>query len=117
MDRLTHKKQLAERRSNRVRSTVIGTNERPRLSVHISHRHITAQLIDDSSGQTLSYATTVGKKTEGNMTAKAGMIGEEIAKKATKAGVSKVVFDRGAKIYHGRVKSLAEAARSGGLEF
>src|SRR3990167_1700321 len=114
MDRLTHKKQLAERRSNRVRSTVIGTNERPRLSVHISHRHITAQLIDDSSGQTLSYATTVGKKTEGNMTAKAGMIGEEIA---TKAGVSKVVFDRGAKIYHGRVKSLAEAARSGGLEF
>ena len=117
MDRLTHKKQLADRRSNRVRSIVIGTSGRPRLSVHISGRHVTAQLIDDSSGKTLSYATTVGKKTEGNMTTRAHVIGEEIAKKAVKVGVSKVVFDRGAKIYHGRVKSLAEAARSGGLEF
>src|SRR3989344_3163943 len=117
MDRLTHKRQLAERRSNRVRAAVTGTSGRPRLSVHISNSHITAQLIDDSNAKTLSYATTVGKKTEGNMTAKALAIGEEIAKKATKAGISKVVFDRGAKIYHGRVKTLAEAARSGGLEF
>ena len=117
MDRLTHKKQLAHRRSNRVRSSLSGTPQRPRLSVHISHRHITAQVIDDSSGKTLSYATTVGKKTEGNMTAKALVIGQEIAKAASKAGINKVVFDRGAKHYHGRVKTLAEAARGGGLEF
>ncbi len=117
MDRLTHKKKLAGRRAGRVRSIVTGTSERPRLSVHISNRHVTAQIIDDSSGKTLSYATTVGKKTEGNMTAKARVIGEEIAKAAAKASISKVVFDRGAKSYHGRVKTLAEAARTGGLEF
>lgn len=117
MDRLTHKTQIAARRSNRVRTRLTGTAERPRLSVHISNLHISAQIIDDTKRTTMAYATTVGRKLEGNMTAKAVVIGEEIAKKALKAKVSKVVFDRGPKNYHGRVKSLADAARAGGLEF
>lgn len=117
MDRLIHKKQIAARRSNRVRSNISGTTERPRLSVHISNLHITAQIIDDTSGKTLSYATTVGKKAEGTMSAKAKTVGEEIAKKAIKAKISKVVFDRGPKNYHGRIKTLADAARANGLEF
>ena len=107
----------AARRQGRVRSRLIGTKERPRLSVHISNSHVIAQIIDDTNGTTLSYATTVGRKFEGNMSAKAAVIGSEIAKKALKAKVSKVVFDRGAKNYHGRVKTLADAARAGGLEF
>lgn len=117
MDRLTHKTQIAARRSNRVRSRFTGTAERPRLSVHISNLHISAQIIDDTKSATMAYATTIGRKLEGNMTAKAVVVGEEIAKKALKAKVSKVVFDRGSKNYHGRVKTLADAARAGGLEF
>lgn len=117
MDRLTHKYQTAARRAGRVRSGLTGTPERPRLSVHISNLHITAQIIDDSNGRTIAYATTVGKKLEGNMTIKAAAIGDEVAKKAIKAKINKVVFDRGAKNYHGRVKTLADAARAGGLEF
>lgn len=117
MDRLAHKNQLATRRTNRVRSHITGSTERPRLSVHISNMHITAQIIDDSQGKTLLYATTIGRQLEGNMSSKASKIGEEIAAKAKQAKISHVVFDRGPKIYHGRVKTLAEAARSGGLEF
>ncbi len=117
MDRLIHKSQNSQRRSHRVRTNITGTTERPRLSVYISNRHITAQIIDDSTGKTLSYATTVGKKNEGNMTAKASKVGEEIARSAKQAKISKVVFDRGPKRYHGRIKSLADAARSAGLEF
>ena len=117
MDRLTHKTQNAARRSNRVRARLTGIAERPRLSVHISNLHVSAQIIDDSTGKTLSYATTVGRKLEGNMSAKAATIGEEIAEKALKAKISKVVFDRGSKSYQGRVKALADAARAGGLEF
>ncbi len=117
MDRLTHKYATAARRAGRVRSVISGTTERPRLSVHISNMHVTAQIIDDSSGKTLSYATTVGKTLEGNMTKRAAIVGEEIAQKAAKAKIGKVVFDRGPKNYHGRVKTLADAARAGGLEF
>ena len=117
MDRLTHKTQVAARRSNRVRASLTGTAERPRLSVHISNLHVSAQIIDDTKSTTLAYATTNGRKLEGNMTAKAAQVGEEIAKKALKAKINKVVFDRGPKNYHGRVKALADAARSGGLEF
>ncbi len=117
MDRLTHKYQTAARRSNRTRTGLKGTTERPRLSVHISNSHVTAQIIDDINSTTLSYATTIGRKLEGNMSSKAAAIGEEIAKKALKAKINKVVFDRGAKNYHGRVKTLADAARAGGLEF
>lgn len=117
MDRLTHKTQVAARRSNRARARLTGTTERPRLSVHISNLHVSAQIIDDTESVTLAYATTIGRKREGTMTAKAAVIGEEIAKKALKAKISKVVFDKGSKSYHGRVKTLADAARAGGLEF
>ena len=117
MNRLTKKIQNMAQRKNRVRATVIGTTERPRLSVFISNRHVVAQIIDDSAHKTIAHATTAGSKITGTMTEKAAAIGEEIAKKAAKAKVTTVVFDRGARLYHGRVQALAEAARKNGLEF
>ncbi len=106
-----------EMRANRTRAKIHGTSERPRLSVHFSNLHITAQIIDDDKKTTLAYATTVGSKIAGTKTEKAAKIGEEIAKKAKTAKVSKVVFDRGSKLYAGRMKALADAARKEGLEF
>lgn len=106
------------RRQNRVRSQVIGTSERPRLSVNVSNRHIQAQIIDDSSHKTVAYISTVGKKdATGTMTERAAWVGAEIAKQAKTAKVTHVVFDRGSKLYHGRVAALADAARKSGLEF
>ncbi|MBR0480563.1 MAG: 50S ribosomal protein L18 [Candidatus Saccharibacteria bacterium] len=104
-------------RANRTRAKLHGTAERPRLSVHMSNLHVTAQVIDDDSGKTLAYATTVGQKMTGSMAEKAAKIGAEIAKKAKTAKVSKVVFDRGSKLYAGRMSALADAARKEGLEF
>lgn len=104
-------------RKNRVRSTVSGTTERPRLSVFISNMHINAQIIDDSTGKTLAAATTVGSKTTGTMTEKAEVVGKEIATKAKKAKVKAVSFDRNGRAYAGRLKALADAARKEGLEF
>jgi large subunit ribosomal protein L18 len=117
MSRLAHKTANASRRANRARKFTIGTSERPRLSVHVSNMHITAQVIDDSKSKTLAYVTTVGQKQTGTMTEKAAWVGKEIATKAKKAKVSKVVFDRGARLFHGRVKILADTARENGLEF
>ena len=117
MNRLDHKKKNAQRRAHRVRATVTGTAERPRMAVKVSNLHITVQLIDDVSGKTLAYATTVGQKLPGTMTEKAANVGVDIAKKAKKAKVSSVVFDRSSRKYHGRVKALADAARENGLEF
>ena len=112
------KKILAERRRKlRIRKNLQGTADRPRLSVHVSNLHITAQIIDDSTSKTLVYATTVGKKAKGSMTEKAEAVGTEIATKAKQAKVKKVVFDRSGRKYHGRIKKLAEAARKAGLEF
>ena len=104
-------------RAKRTRAKIHGTAERPRLSVNISNKHITAQLIDDDKQVTLAYATTVGSKDKGSKTERAALIGKEIAAKAKKAKVSKVKFDRGAKLYAGRMSALAEAARKEGLEF
>lgn len=104
-------------RKNRVRAKIGGTAERPRLSVFISNSHVSAQLIDDVNGKTLAAATTVGKKITGSMTEKAEKIGEEIAKSAKKAKISKVVFDRNGRAYAKRLHALAEAARKNGLEF
>lgn len=104
-------------RAQRTRANIHGTAERPRLSVHISNQHITAQIIDDDKGATLAYATTVGSKLTGSKTTKAAAIGKEIATKAKKAHVKAVVFDRGAKLYAGRMAALADAARKEGLEF
>lgn len=117
MNRLAHKQMNAARRANRVAAVVRGNAERPRLAVHISNLHVSAQLIDDESGKTLVSASTVGKKLTGTMTDKAAQVGKDIAAKAKKAKVSAVVFDRSSKQYHGRVKALADAAREAGLEF
>ena len=103
--------------ANRTRAKIHGTSERPRLSVHFSNLHIIAQIIDDDKKKTLAYATTVGAKMTGTKTEKAAKIGEEIAKKAKAAKVKKVVFDRGSKLYAGRMSALADAARKEGLEF
>lgn len=104
-------------RAKRTRAKINGTAARPRLSVHFSNQHITAQVIDDEKKITLAYATTVGSKISGTMTEKAAQIGTEIAKKAKAKKVQKVVFDRGSKLYAGRMSALADAARKEGLEF
>lgn len=118
MNKLEHKLHNRGLRRRRVRSTVQGTAARPRLSVHISNLHISAQLIDDVAHKTLGSATTIGNKTaQGTMTEKAAMIGAEIARQAKTAKIKDVVFDRGGKLYHGRVAALADAARKAGLEF
>lgn len=109
-------KQLARRRA-RVRSRVSGTPERPRLSVKITLSHVTAQIIDDTTGRTLAYVSTVKADQKGTMTERATWVGGEIAKAAKAKKVTKVVFDRGGRIYHGRLHALAEAARAAGLEF
>ena len=93
---------------------------KPRLSVHRSGRHIYAQVIDDAAGKTLAAASTLDKDLKGKTGATkdgAAAVGKTLAERAKKAGVSKVVFDRGAFLFHGRVKALADAAREGGLEF
>ena len=104
-------------RKGRVRAKVSGTAERPRLSVTISNVHVSAQIIDDVKGHTLASATTVGTKATGTMTDKCAVIGTEIAKKAKKAKINAVVFDRNGRQYAGRLSALADAARKEGLEF
>jgi large subunit ribosomal protein L18 len=106
-----------QRRHERVRGKVRGTAERPRLAVYRSLSHTYAQVIDDSSGRTLAAASTLELKVGKNDLEAAQAVGKAIAGKATKAGVGRVVFDRGGYIYHGRVKALADAAREAGLEF
>lgn len=107
------------KRHKRVRSKISGTQERPRLSVFRSAKHIYAQIINDVKGVTLVSASTLEKDFEGpggnkNAAHKVGLL---IAKKAKDAGISQVIFDRGGYLYHGRIKELAEGAREGGLEF
>ncbi|MCF6411839.1 50S ribosomal protein L18 [Pseudalkalibacillus salsuginis] len=109
-----------KKRHARVRRTIFGTAERPRLNVFRSSKHIYAQLIDDENGVTLLSASTLDSNVDvdngGNVEA-AKKVGEEIAKRAVEAGHKVVVFDRGGYIYHGRVKALADAAREAGLQF
>ena len=100
--------------SDRARK-IKGTTERPRLSVHKSIRHITAQVIDDTKSVTLAYA--VSGKGEKNNVETAKKVGEIVAQKALAAGIKKVNFDRRRYLYHGKVKALADAARAAGLEF
>jgi large subunit ribosomal protein L18 len=105
-----------------VRKRVRGTSERPRLTVFRSHKHVYAQVIDDSTGRTLAAASSVDKdlksdvKYGGNVTA-ATAIGKAIAERALAAGIKQVAFDRGTAQYHGRVEALASAAREAGLSF
>ena len=119
----TKDKQLAkDRRHYRVRKKVMGTAERPRLAVFRSNKHIVAQVIDDRSGRTLAAASTLDADVRsasgatGNKTA-AATVGKLVGERAKAAGVTKIVFDRGGFLYHGRVAALADAAREAGLEF
>ena len=111
---------MRKERHSRIRENLFGTSEKPRLNVFRSNANITAQIIDDEKGVTLVSASTLEKelnvKNGGNVEA-AKLIGAEIAKRAKKAKIEEVVFDRGGYLYHGRVKALAEAARENGLEF
>lgn len=117
MNILQKKLHNRSQRQGRIRAVVSGTTERPRLHVFISNKHISAQIIDDTTQKTLVSATTVAGKTSGTMTEKAIAVGNDIAAKAKKAKIGTVVFDRGGKLYHGRVAALADAARKSGLEF
>jgi large subunit ribosomal protein L18 len=117
---LINKNASRAKRHIRVRKKVSGTPERPRLNVYRSTNHIYAQVIDDNASKTLAAASSVekslGLKTGGNLDA-AKAVGAAIAEKAKSAGITKVVFDRGGYLYHGRVSALADAARAAGLEF
>ena len=100
----------------RIRKSVFGTAERPRLSVFRSNKQIYAQVINDLTGTTLASASSLGMETMPKKE-QAAKVGEMIAKKALEAGIEKVVFDRNGYLYHGRVKELADGARKGGLKF
>jgi len=111
-----------QRVHDRVRMTVSGTAERPRLCIYRSLDHIYAQVIDDRAGKTLVSASTADKETKKNLkgggnVAAAKVVGKAVADRAKAVGISKVVFDRGGYKYHGRVKALADAAREAGLQF
>ena len=113
-------RELRRTRHRRVRRKVSGTTERPRLAVFRSTRHMVAQVIDDSTGRTIAAASTVEPSLRsgatGNKTA-AAAVGKLVADRAKDAGVSRVVFDRGGFLYHGRIAAVADAAREAGLEF
>lgn len=113
------KSERRQRIKRRIRKTVAGTAERPRLSVFRSNNEIYAQIIDDVAGKTIAAASSLEKDfdKEGNRSDIAKKVGQLIAKKAVAAGLEYVTFDRGGYLYHGRVKSLAEGAREGGLKF
>jgi|SRR5438105_12878824 len=104
------------RRHRRVRKNLWGDGERPRLAVYRSNRHVYAQLVDDRSGRTLAAASDLGLTVQGDKSAKAKEVGKLLAERAKAAGVDHVVFDRGGRLYHGRVKAVADGAREGGLE-
>lgn len=105
-----------KKRHLRVRNRITGTSERPRLSVYRSLNNIYAQIIDDTKGITLASASSMGSESGGNIEA-AKLVGKAIAEVAAGKGIKQVVFDRGGRIYHGRVKAFAEAAREAGLDF
>ncbi|HIK16702.1 MAG TPA: 50S ribosomal protein L18 [Leptolyngbyaceae cyanobacterium M33_DOE_097] len=116
------RKESVRRRHRRVRRTINGTSERPRLAVFRSNEHIYAQLIDDSKQHTLVSASTLDPdikadiKSGANCEA-ASAVGKLVAERSLKQGIKTIVFDRGGNLYHGRVKALADAAREAGLEF
>jgi large subunit ribosomal protein L18 len=120
---LKNKKELArQKRKKRVRSRIQGTVDRPRLNVFRSLNHIYAQAVVDTTGQTLASASTLSSELRGNLKSPGNVeaakkVGELIAKKCLEKGIQKVVFDRSGYLYHGRIKALAEAARTGGLSF
>jgi len=105
------------RRKLRVRKKISGTGERPRLSVFRSVKHIYAQIIDDTAGKTLAAASSLELDIKGGNVESAKAVGKALAEKALAAGVSQVAFDRNGRLYHGRIRALADAAREAGLKF
>ncbi len=116
MNRLAHARHNKQRRKERVRSTVHGTPERPRLSVKVSNRAVTAQLIDDAAGKTLVSSSSINLKATGSLAEKATLVGKDIASKAKKAKISKAAFDRNGRSYQKRLAAVADSARENGLE-
>ena len=118
--RIDKQKQIRRRRRKTgIRKRVVGTPERPRLTVYRSLCHTYAQIVDDLAGTTLASASTLGNKSKesGGNTAAAIQVGKHLAEKAKAAGITKVCFDRNGYRYHGRIRSLAEAVKEGGLQF
>ena len=113
----TKKDLLRERRKNRIRSKIKGTESRPRLVVNRSLIHTYAQLINDNDGKIIASTSDMKSKEKGTKTEKAKKVGEEIAKLAKDKKIEEVVFDRNGYKYHGRVKAVADGAREGGLKF
>ncbi|MEL6602793.1 MAG: 50S ribosomal protein L18 [Cyanobacteria bacterium J06614_10] len=116
----TSRRESTRRRHARVRRRVKGTTERPRLAVFRSNQHIYAQVIDDTQHQTLAAASTLDAdftESSGSTKEAAASVGKLIAERSIKQNISEVVFDRGGKLYHGRVAALADAAREAGLKF
>ncbi|MFH0846111.1 MAG: 50S ribosomal protein L18 [Patescibacteria group bacterium] len=116
MEKNQLKKEQRERRHRRVRAKVIGTAQKPRLSVFRSNKFIYAQVIDDENAKTLASASSLKMKANG-LLVKSEKVGEEIAKKALDLKIKKVVFDRGGYLFIGKIKAFVEGARKGGLEF
>lgn len=115
------KSALQQKRRWRIRKKISGTAERPRLAVHFSGKHVYAQCIDDEAARTLVFLSTLdkglrGEQVKGNQEG-AAKVARALAEKAKAAGISRVVFDRSGRLYHGRVKLFADAAREAGLEF
>ena len=122
MGSLNLKKRARLKRKKRIRKNLVGTQERPRLSVFRSSKHIYAQVIDDTNGRTLVAASSMEKEVKErpkfeNKVAVAGFVGKIIAQRAIEKGISKVVFDRNGFLYHGRVKAISDGARETGLDF
>ena len=122
MKQILRKRQQRQRRKRHVRKKVIGSPERPRLTVFRSHKNIYAQIIDDTVGRTLVAASSRESElnqqlSNGSNRTAAKVVGTALAEKAVKAGIKKVVFDRNGYAYHGRISELAQAARDSGLEF
>jgi len=117
------RRESVQRRHGRIRRSIFGTSERPRLSIFRSNQHIYAQVIDDTKHHTLAAASTLEPELRQNLESRGQTcpasveVGKLIAKRSLEKGVTKVVFDRGGNLYHGRIQSLAEAAREAGLEF
>ena len=121
-DKHSIKNAKLKRRHLRVRGKISGTAERPRLTVRRSLNHVNAQIVDDDSGRTLVQVSSTSKAFQGSGEGSAKMnrseaVGSEVARLALEKGIKTVSFDRGGRLYHGRIKAVAEAARKGGLEF
>lgn len=118
MNRLIQKIDSKRRRKNRIRNVVKGTSERPRMTVSISNKNVSAQIINDENHATIVSSSSLKLSSKDkNLTEIAAMVGKDIAKKAKEAKVKQVVLDRNGKLYHGRIKAFADEARKAGLEF